>query len=119
MDNENTNELYYLRFSGLPSQDNPESKEFDGAYINVWVNELDRKKAEAKAMERIEAENWVPEKLHESMICSENYYRQRKDLTDEELEEIIISVREALEYGVSVAFYCWDKSAPDKDIEYE
>ena len=51
--------IYYLMIEAIPCRNNPESKEFGGAFVNCWVKASTQKEALKRVQEYIKSENWM------------------------------------------------------------
>ena len=96
--------IYYIMAEAAPSKDNDESKEFGGAYINIWVKSETKEAALTKAKEFIVDEGWV-------LVNDEEAYAvNRADYTDDpdmDAPGVLECYDEACEQGISAIFYTW------------
>ena len=91
--------IYYLMIEATPNSNNPESKEFGGAYVNCWVKASTQKDALKKAKEYIKVENWM-------FIKNEDIWEaQRQSYID--LPESLECYDEACKIGLSAIFNTW------------
>ena len=51
--------IYYIMIEAIPYRNNPESKEFVGAFVNCWVKASTQKDALKRVQEFIKNENWI------------------------------------------------------------
>ncbi len=106
-------ELFLIRMVAKPSPQNREAAEVGGAYANCWVDADELRVAEAKAIERIECEQWQPTKFDHWEIVSRRCYIEDPNRDETERQELLERVDEAFEYGVSMTLNCWPIDAPD------
>ena len=69
--------------------------------------------AEAKAIERIEFEQWQPTKFDHWEIVCRACYIEDSNRDETERREPLERVDEAFECGVSMTLDCWPIDAPD------
>lgn len=50
-------DIYYIMIEAVPKSNNPESKEFGGAFVNCWVKSETKKDAIIRAEKYIDEEN--------------------------------------------------------------
>lgn len=99
-----------LMLIATPDADNDEFKQVGGAYVNCWIDFPQEDGAEMLARHYITQAGWLPGKLEECGLVSEEQYHDEA--------EPLAYFREAKESGVSLAFYCWPNEAEDTDVEY-
>jgi hypothetical protein len=103
---EETMAIYFFMMEGIPMVDNPEKEEFDGAFINCWVNSVDITSALTKASKYIKSEGWRVLQIEDQMITNRERYER-----DPELLESLECFDQAVSEGVSAIFYVW----PERD----
>lgn len=91
--------IYYVMIETVPKSDNPESREFGGAYVGCWVNAATRQEACAIAKEHVDAEGWIYKKTEEIFKTDRIQYKD----DPEALEYYDF----ALENGLSSIFNTW------------
>lgn len=92
--------IYYVMIEGKPNDNNPESAETKGAYIDVWVMSELLEDAVHKAKDYVEQEDWTVISLEESTEVL------REDYVDD--PDLLECYDEACENGISALFYTWD-----------
>lgn len=93
--------IYYLMIEAVPHHDNPESKEYGGAYINCWVKADRPADALARAKEYILEQNWRFIRLEDRFaVQREQYLEEPESLEGHD---------NAVQYGVDAVFYMWTK----------
>lgn len=91
--------IYFLMIEAVPCSNNPESKEFGGAFVNCWVKASTQKDALRRAKEYIRDENWIFIKTEE--ICE----AQRQAYVD--LPDSLECYDDACKNGLSAIFNTW------------
>ena len=91
--------VFYLMIEAVPSTDNPESREFGGAYLNCWVRASTQEDALSKAREYILQEHWLPIKTEDIWEAQRQFY--------EDLPESLECYDEACKNGLSVIYNTW------------
>ena len=91
--------IYYLMTEVVPKRNNPESKEFGGAYINCWVNAATQKDALSKVKEYIDEEDWTFIKTEDIFLAQRHLYLDEPDSLE--------CYDEACKNGISAMFYTW------------
>ena len=91
--------IYYLMIEAIPYRNNPESKEFGGAFVNCWVKASAQEDALKRVQEFIKNENWM-------FIKTEDIWEaQRQSYID--LPDSLECYDEACEIGLSAVFNTW------------
>ena len=91
--------IYYLMVEAVPRHNNPENKEYGGAYINCWV----------KADSQTDALNKMKEYLHEQdwkFIKIEDIFAVEKERYIDEPDSLKC-YENALQNGLGAIFYTW------------
>lgn len=96
--------IYYIMAEAATSIDNDESKEFGGAYINIWVKAETKDAALTKAKEFIVDEGWVLVNVEEAYAVNRADYTDDPDMDD---PGVLECYDEACEQGISAIFYTW------------
>ena len=91
--------IYYLMIEAIPCRNNPESKEFSGAFVNCWVKASTQKDALKRVQEFIKNENWI------FMKVEDIWEAQRQSYID--LPDSLECYDEACEIGLSAVFNTW------------
>ena len=91
--------IYYLMIEAIPYRNNPESKEFGGAFVNCWVKASTQKDALKRDQEFIKNENWI------FMKVEDIWEAQRQSYID--LPDSLECYDEACEIGLSAVFNTW------------
>ena len=91
--------IYYLMAEAVPHHDNPESKEYSGAYINCWVKAATPKDALHKAKEYICEGHWSFVKLEDIFTVQRERYLNEPDSLE--------AYDNASRYGFDAIFYTW------------
>ena len=91
--------VYYLMVEAIPNYNNPESKEFGGAFINCWVKAPTQKDALRRVKEYIAEENWVYVKTEDIWIAERDLYINLPDSLE--------CYEEACKIGMSFIFNTW------------
>ena len=91
--------IYYLMIEAIPYRNNPESKEFGGAFVNCWVKASTQKDALKRVQEFIKNENWI------FMKVEDIWEAQRQSYID--LPDSLECYDEACEIGLSSVFNTW------------
>lgn len=94
--------IYYFMLEAVPLPGNQEEEEFEGAFINCWVNSTSMKSALTEATDYIHSEGWAIQKVEDRFIVNRERYEQ-----DPELLESLEYFDQALDDGVSAIFYVW------------
>lgn len=93
--------LYCLVVEAAPHRNNPESKEYGGAYISCWVKADNPTDALRKVKEYIHEQNWA-------FIKTEDIFTvQREQYIDE--PDSLECYDNALQYGFDAIFHTWPK----------
>ena len=98
--------IYYLMVEATPHHDNPESKEYGGAYINCWVKADTPADAEQKAKEYIHGQYWSFVKLEDVFTVQREQYLDEPDSLD--------GYDNAVQYGLDAIFYTWPMEQPEE-----
>jgi hypothetical protein len=102
----NESELFLIRIEVVPDESNPESAEVGGAFANALVDADSLKEAEEKAIARIEAEGWKPQRFdYWEMVCKDCYSAESQ--AKEEGRDILSSIETAFQFGVGLIFHTW------------
>ena len=109
----NTAELFLVRIVAKPFPENPEAREFGGAYVNCWVDADELRVAETRTLEVIESEAWRPAKFDHWELVSRRFYFENSSLNEDERSEFLNRVDEAFQFGISSVFNTWPLDAPD------
>ena len=91
--------IYYLMIEAIPYRNNPESKEFGGAFVNCWVKASTQKDALKRVQEFIKNENWI------FMKVEDIWEAQRQSYID--LPDSLECYDDACEIGLSAVFNTW------------
>lgn len=91
--------IFYFMIEAVPNESNPESLQYSGAYVNVWVKAATKNAALAKAKQHLFDENWSFIRLEEAFIAQRAQY--------EELPESLECYDTACESGLASIFYTW------------
>jgi len=91
--------IYYFMMEAVPNRNNPESKEFGGAFISCWVKAATKKEAASKAKKNIDEENWRFIRTEESFVAQRDLYL--------ELPYSLECYDEACENGIAAIFHTW------------
>ena len=91
--------IYYLMIEAIPYRNNPESKEFGGAFVNCWVKASAQEDALKRVQEFIKNENWI------FMKVEDIWEAQRQSYID--LPDSLECYDEACEIGLSAVFNTW------------
>ena len=83
----------------IPCRNNPESKEFGGAFVNCWVKASAQEDALKRVQEFIKNENWI------FMKVEDIWEAQRQSYID--LPDSLECYDEACEIGLSAVFNTW------------
>jgi hypothetical protein len=90
----------------IPLQNNAESREFAGAFINCWVNTEVKKTAEINAVKYVKSEGWKVINIEEIFIA------ERKRYLDEPTS--LKCFDQAVKYGAAAIFYTWPVRGKNK-----
>ena len=91
--------IYYLMIEAVPHHDNPESKEYSGAYINCWVKANTPVDALRRAKEYIREEHWNFVKLEDIFTVHRERYLEEPDSLE--------GYDNASQCGLGSIFYTW------------
>lgn len=91
--------IFYLMIEAVPKQSNPESKEFGGAFINLWVKATTKNEALKKAKNYIDNVNWKFVNAEEISVVQRSKYIDKPDSLE--------CYDEACENGLGAIFYTW------------
>ena len=94
--------IYYFMIHAVPKEDNPESEECIGAYVNCWVKGLTHFTALKKAKKYIVSEGWTATNIEDAYITERERY-----IGDPDSSQSLECYDEACEYGVSGIFYTY------------
>lgn len=94
--------IYYYLFEAIPHEDNPERKEYAGAFVNCWVNSSDVNFALKSATSYVNDQGWEIIDVDEQNIVNRERYEE-----DDELEESLDCFDQAVNLGISAIFYTW------------
>ena len=97
--------IFYFMFEGKPLLSNPESQEFEGAYICCWVKSDNENLALSSAKAYIEDEGW------EIVCIEEKFVAKREEYIDN--QESLDAFDQAINYGVGAVFYTWPSDLPN------
>jgi hypothetical protein len=103
--------MYFFTFLATP---NPEAKEFHdagGAYVNCWIRENDRERAQESAQGLIQDYGWSVESLEEGAVVTGSDYD-----ADDEYREFY---EQALVEGEVLVFNTWPRSNDEDDEDDE
>ena len=96
--------IYYFMIEAVPNQDNPEKDEFEGAFVNCWVNSMNMTLAVTEASKYITSEGWKVQRIEDQFMTNRERYEGDLELLDS-LECFDQAVRD----GVSAIFNVWPK----------
>lgn len=82
-----------------PNRNNPENKEFGGAYVNCWVKATTKNHALSIVKKYIDEENWLFVKTKDIFIAQRHLYLDEPDSLE--------CYDEACKKGLSAIFYTW------------
>lgn len=99
---EETMTIYYFMIEAVPNQDNPEKDEFEGAFVNCWVNSSNMTLAVTKASKYVNSEGWKMQRIEEQFIANRERYEG-----DPELLDLLECFDEAVREEVSAIFHVW------------
>ena len=91
--------VYYLMVEATPKRDNPESKEYGGAYINCWVKADTPTDALRRVKEYIHGQHWNLVKLEDIFTVQRERYLNEPDSLE--------AYDNASRYGLDAIFYTW------------
>lgn len=91
--------IYYVMVEAEPSCNNPENKEFSGAYINCWVKADTPVDAVKKVKEYIQKEDWDFVKIEDVFPVQRERYLEEPDSLE--------CYDNAVHYGLDAIFYTW------------
>ena len=91
--------IYYVMIEAVPNRNNPERKEYGGAYINCYAKADTSAEAVKQVKEYIRKENWNFVKL-EDIFCV-----QREQYLDD--LDSLQCFDNAVQYGLDAIFYTW------------
>ena len=91
--------VYYLMVEATPKRDNPESKEFGGAFVNCFVKADTPYDAQRKVEEYLSEQKWV-------FIRIEDIFAAQRERYDDEPDSLAC-YDDALQYGFGAIFYTW------------
>jgi hypothetical protein len=98
--------IYYFMFEAVPNPDNPEKEEYEGAFVNCWVNATSMKSALTDAAKYIKSEGWKIEGMEESFIVDRERYEGETELVDS-----LECFDQAISNGVCALFNVWPHDA--------
>ena len=93
--------VYYLMVEAVPHHNNPESKEYSGAYINCWVKADTPTDALCKVKEYIHEQHWSFVKLEDIFTVQRERYLDEPDSLE--------GYDNASQYGLDAIFYTWPR----------
>ena len=91
--------IYYLMAEAVPHHNNPESKEYGGAYVNCWVKADTSTDALSKFKEYILEQRWSFIKLEDIFTVQREQYLDDPDSLE--------SYDNAVQYGLGAIFHTW------------
>lgn len=91
--------IYYVMVEAVPNHDNPESKEYGGAYINCWVKADTPVDAVKKVKEYIQKENWGCTNIEDVFSVQRERYLEELDSLE--------CYDNAVQHGLDAIFYTW------------
>ena len=91
--------IYYVMVEAVPNRNNPESKEYSGAYINCWIQADTPVDAVKKVKEYIHKENWDFVKIEDIFSVQRELYLEEPDSLE--------CYDNAMQYGLDAIFYTW------------
>src|SRR5690349_8551085 len=94
-------EMHYFMIQAEPLEDNPEKDDFEGAYVNCWVNCDNREMAIFQACTYITNEGWKPVQVEDYCIADRDEY------LEDGYEDSLQCYDQAMENGMSALFYCY------------
>ena len=94
----------------VPKEDNPESEECIGAYVNCWVKGLTYFTALKKAKKYIVSEGWTATNIEDAFITERG-----RCIGDPDSSQSLECYDEACEYGVSGIFYTYETLEDDEN----
>ena len=91
--------IYCLVVEAVPHRNNPESKEYGGAYISCWVKADNPTDALRMVKEYIRKQNWSFQKTEDIFTVQRERYIEEPDSLQ--------GYDNALQYGLVAVFYTW------------
>lgn len=91
--------IYYLMAEAVPHQNNPESKEYGGAYVNCWVKADTPTDALSKFKEYILEQRWSLIKIEDMFTAQREKYLDVPDSLE--------CYDNAVQYGLGAIFQTW------------
>jgi len=91
--------IYCVMVEAVPNRNNPESKEYGGAYINCWIKADTPEEAVKQAKEYIHKENWELVKIEDINCVRRERYLDEPDALE--------CYDNAEQYGLDAIFYTW------------
>ncbi len=91
-------DIYYIMAEAVPAKGSAESKEFGGAYINIWVRAQTTDEALIAAKAHIAREGWELVNIEEVFVPDRNGYTEQESLD---------CYDEACREGLSSVFYTY------------
>ena len=90
--------IFYYMVEAVPHKNNPDYKQYEGAYVNCWVKAASRMEALSKIKEYLKnEENWLYTKTEEVCVVRREQYL--------DIPESLAAFDYACENGLSVQFY--------------
>ena len=99
--------MYFLTFLATPTPDAKEFHDAGGAYVNCWIRENDRARAQETAEGLIQDYGWSIEALEEGAVVTGSDY----DADDEDRE----FYEQALVEGEVLVFNTWPRDDEDNN----
>jgi hypothetical protein len=100
--------MYHFTFIASPTEDAQEFETAGGAYVDCWIEDGNRERAEERALDLIEDYGWAAESLEAEAVVSSLDY-----INDAENREFF---EQALVEGEVLVFHTWP---PDQNGESE
>ena len=107
-------ELFLVTIEAKPNHGSGEYEEKGGAFVNCWINAVDLRTAERRAVALIQSAGWTPYRIEEwAIVTRETYANIHADDTDDlDTRELI---EQAFIVGEIAVFNTWPQDAPDGD----
>lgn len=101
--------MHFFTFLAVPTPDAKEFHEAGGAYVNCWIQEEDRERAQESATDLIQEYGWTVESLEEAGTVTGDDY----SLEDEDRQ----FYEQALMEGEVLVFNTWPRGDEEGDEE--
>lgn len=101
--------MFFFTFLASPTEHAREFHDSGGAYVNCWIQETDRHRAEKRATDLIHEYGWSVDALEEGAIVTGDAYDE--DDEDREFYE------QALVEGEVLVFNTWPRGEEDEEYE--